>query len=286
LLHPKYTPKTFAQIQSNTVGKWNLYHCISDETLVTVASLTEQVTGALYSVSIDAANNSASYVTFDVLNPVTASFDNYLHSAHINVANKMTLSVADSIGTLNMAKNDNYVNTAYYVDVSASSAHSVGATNICPRFVLVRHTINLLNVYLNDNLATANSALTKLNADSVNFTNAVSMSRSTSQFYIGACNFGHLNCEQLASNRLALTSNAINQCSITNGYLTATKNTYIRLNLNVYYANLLSCEARALGGTASSLTLSSNTLTLGGFYYKNSTGASNTINRLNTGITV
>jgi hypothetical protein len=280
-LFPK---NALAQIQSNTVGKWNLYHCISDDALMTDTQTSR--TSALYALSINAANNSASYVTFDVLNPVTAVFDNHLYSAHLNVANRMTFCVADSIGTLNMAKNDNYVSSPLYVSVMATSARSVGATNICPRFGKTGHSIDLMNILLNDNPSSTLYSLSKLTVESLSIQNIISTTYTAGPIYINSCYIGNLNCEQISTNKLVMSSDTVVHGSVSGGYFEAVINSHRNLNINVYQADIISCKIHTLGGTAQIFNFIYNTATFGGFYYQNSSGASNTINRLNTGITV
>lgn len=282
LLHNTTTTKTFALMQSNTISKWDFYHGLTIDSLITDTSLSNQITAALNSLSIYALQNSASYVTFDVMNPLTVNFNSYLFSAQFNVANKLTFAVSESIGTLNMINNERFVTVARDADIRAFNAHSVGMTNIYPRFVAADNSIDILDMYM-DGVMSASYSLSNITANSLNIKNFAKVN-VTSRFNVDSCIIQRFHYEQLNVQRLRLQSNTIEFATVDGGYWMCETNFIDNVSMNISAAALGGNTLGALGGSATSITMNGNSLTLGGLYYGYSQGSLNTVVRLNTGM--
>ena len=282
LLHPTSTTKTFALMQSNTISKWDLYHGLTIDSLITDTSLSEQITAALNSLSVYALQNSASYVTFDILNPLSINFNSYLFSAQFNVANKITFAVSESIGTLNMINNERFVTVARDAQIRAFNAHSVGMTNIYPRFVAANNSIDTLDMFL-DGVMSASYSLSNISANAVNIKN-FAKTNVTSRFNVDSCAIQRFRYEQLNVQHLKLVSNTFAYATIDGGYWICDTNFIDNVSMNISDAAFYGNTLGAFGGSATAITLISNSLTLGGLYYGTSTGSVNSIVRLNTGM--
>lgn len=274
--------RSFALISSNHVARMNFSHDFTDESLFTTDS-SSSVMNNLNKLTIYLLQNSASYVSCDVLNPITANFKGAPISAQFNVANSITFAVSESIGTLNMVKNERFDTTPREAEIRAISAHSMGMTNVYPRFVAAGESIDLLNIYL-DGPMKDDYTLRNISASSVSFKNFASMSTDDSWLYVFSCSFGFFEYVQSITNRLGVMNDSISYCSITGGNLNAYTCDFTNLNININAANIAANNMTGLGGTVRWITLNTNNLTLGGFYYGTSSGASNTIVRLNTGL--
>lgn len=275
------TNRSFALISANRIAKMNFSHDFTDESLFTT-NTSSSIMNNLNKLTIYLIQNSASYVTCDVLNPITANFKGAPLSAQFNVANDITFAVSEPIGTLNMVKNERFITSAKDVEIRAIEAHSMGMTNICPRFVN-NEDIDILNIYLDGPMKNAYT-LHNISASSVNIRNFVSMSASSSWIVMSQCSIEYLDYYQLNTNRIRFTSNTIDNCSIAGGNLIGYLCGIINMNLNINAADLYANTFSGLGGTINYVTLNNNSLTLGGFYYGTSAGVSNTIVRLNTGL--
>ena len=279
-LHNTSTSSSLAMIRGNTINKLNLYNGLTTSSILNNSFLSGQITNALDSLYIYVVNNTGDYATFDVLNPLSVLYNNYVYSADINVANDVTFAVSESLGTLNMFKNERFITDAREVTIRAFSAHSLGATNIYPHVGVANISMDLLDMYLDDGLLTG-YYLDNASINSAHIKNLCS-TVVTDKFDISSCTINYLNYEQNNGRRLRASSNTIDYCNINGGIVIANFNSCRMMNVSLYEGALYDNTAAALGGSCLNLTAQRNSLDVGGFYYSFSTGSGNTIVRLNT----
>ena len=264
----------------NTVGKWNVFHGLTDESLFT-DKLAPIVTNGLNQLILDISYNSIDYVTFDVLNPLNISFSKGISSALLHVGNSLNILCPDTIMTLDIVNAELFTfDGGRRATLRIFDAHSLGLTNIFPEFDGAA-TVDSLNMYM-DSTMLNNYSLSKVTINTANIA-AFGPSNLSAQFVIESCNITYLDYNQRNGQQIKLLNNTIDYCSITGGSVNAWTNTVSNVVINARSANLASNELYGLAGTVSGLSVNSCLLSLGGFYYGQSTGQSNTINRLATG---
>ena len=278
--HDLSETKSLAMVYSNTLGKWNVYHGITDESLFT-DNLSPIVTAGLNKLVLDISYNSIDYVTFDVLNPLNISFTKGISSALLHVGNSLSVMCPDTVMTLDVVNAELFTFAGgRQATLRIFNAHSIGLTNIFPIFSTGAN-IDSLNMYMDSTMLTGYS-LTSVTINTANIA-AFGPLNILAPFVIGSCNITYLDYNQRNGQNFQLINNTIDYCSITGGSVNAWTNTISNLVINARSANLASNEFYGLAGTVSGLSVNTCLLSLGGFYYGQSTGQSNTINRLATG---
>jgi hypothetical protein len=272
--------KSLAMAYSNTVGKWNVYHGITDESLFS-NNTSPIVTAGLNKLILDISYNSLDYATFDVLNPLNVSFTNGISSALLHVGNRLSVMCPNTIMSLDIVNAELYTFAgARQVTLKIFNAHSLGLTNIFPVFDS-GITIDSMNMYADSSMLTGYSLTNaSINTAKIAIFNSIN---PTAPMVIGNCSITYLDYNQRNAQRVQFFNNTINYCSITGGSFNAWTNTVSNLMINVPSASLLSNNFYGLAGTVSGLSVDSCSLSLGGFYYVSSNGQGNTINRLATG---
>lgn len=282
LLHNTTTTASLVSLYSNTIGKMNFYRNFNNGTIMSTSSVSRTIYAGLDRLFIDINVNAFNYVTFDAPNPMRVYFTEFVNSAHFNVGGALTLSIPDGINTLNMIKNESDVlSKTISVVISASSAHSIGATNIYPFFDASSASIDSLNMYM-DTLMQKQYVLSNITANIVNIKNFAQMQVFSSWLEVKGCSIDYFDYEQAVTNRIRATSNTINYCSLTGGNVIGYSNSVTNMNVNVNAADMRGNSVKALGGTILTCTLDNNSLSPGGFYYSVSGGSGNTIARLNS----
>ena len=279
-MHNKIETKSLAMAFSNIVGKWNVFHGITDEALFT-DNMSPIVSAGLNQLILDISYNSVDYATFDVLNPLTISFTKGISSALLHVGNRLSVMCPDTIMSLDIVNAELYTFAgARQVTLKIFDAHSLGLTNIFPVFDS-GITIDSLNMYADSSMLTGYSLTNaSINTAKIAIFNSIN---PTAPMVIGNCNITYLDYNQRNAQRVQFFNNTINYCSVTGGSFNAWTNTVSNLMINVPSASLLSNNFYGLAGTVSGLSVDSCSLSLGGFYYVSSNGQGNTINRLATG---
>lgn len=280
-IHNTSSYATLALIQDNTINELNLYHGVSERSILNNTFLSGQITKALDSLLIYVIRNSGNYATFDVLSPLSVSYNSKLGSANINVANDVTFVVSESIGTLNMVKNEKFVTTSLDVNVNAFNAHSLGVTNVYPRFSDAGASINLFDMYLDDGLLDSYT-LDNITIDNANIKYFATSSTNVNRLNIYSCSIDHLNYEQNSRRYLNLSSNTMNYCNIIGGGADCYKNRYRTMNIVIESAGLYDNTVSAFGGTCLQLTAQRNSLNVGAFYCNTFTVSGGTVVHLNT----
>lgn len=280
MLHDIYSTKSLAMAWMNTIGKWNVYHGLTDESLFT-DHMSPIVTNGLNQLILDISYNSIDYVTFDVLNPLNISFTNGISSALLHIGNSLNVMCPDTVMTLDIVNAELFTFAGgRRATLRIFDAHSLGLTNIFPDFS-TGAIIDSLNMYMDSTMLT-NYSLSNVTINTANIA-AFGPLNLLAPFIIGSCNITYLDYNQRNGQNFQLINNTIDYCSITGGSVNAWTNTISNLVINARSANLANNEFYGLGGTVSGLSVNSCLLSLGGFYYGHSTGQSNTINRLATG---
>lgn len=279
-LHDRYATKSLAMAWMNTIGKWNVFHGITDESLFT-DRFAPIVTNGLNQLILDISYNSIDYVTFDVLNPLNISFTSGISSALLHVGNSLNIMCPDTIMTLDIVNAELFsFDGGRRATLRIFDAHSLGLTNIFPEFS-TGASIDSLNWYMDSTMLNGYS-FTNATINTANIA-AFGPVNLTAPFVIGGCNITYLDYNQRNGQNIELINNTIDYCSITGGSVKAWTNTISNVVINARSANLANDDFYGLAGTVSGLTANTCLLSLGGFYYGHSTGQSNTINRLATG---